>query len=135
MGQLRAPSQRIDEVTFGKVIHFLSIRNPTIIDINVSDTYAGASNVLVDSESEDILLALIQTIPVEYTSDKIFLRIVTGDNADTQDINQILEDIGSLAYIEAKLIYGLIGLVKCDQKFYITWEDTCLTDIGSSYSL
>lgn len=126
-GTATSKAKRDDQSKFGKTLHFLTITDPWVLSEEMIDVEGGR---------DEFMLALIWSVPIKYTSDRLLLRVsqprVNNDERldDKEKVDCMLSHLGHLCYINAIRVVCLIGLVLCDDRTYITWEDTCFTDVG-----
>lgn len=98
---------------FGTVLFFATINHPEDLPGMTLD------NIEAPEEKRQLLLACIETFPVEETSDGVALRVKhdhTRKNA-----------VGDLVFIEATKIHCLIGLETSENREYVMWKDGCWT--------
>ncbi|RPA72068.1 hypothetical protein BJ508DRAFT_335416 [Ascobolus immersus RN42] len=132
---------RSPDSNFGEVLFFLSVENPMSLlrGLDESD-YAElrkgpvqrrnlpAASARDERNPKELILAYVEIIEIEYTSDRVLLR--TKYDEDTKKRKP-----RSFRFIDAKCIHSLIGLLTCEGRHYLTWEDNCWSTAGSSVAL
>ncbi|RPA71773.1 hypothetical protein BJ508DRAFT_315328, partial [Ascobolus immersus RN42] len=103
---------------FAEVLFFLSVEDP--LDLFDKARLEGKDESIGDCK--ELILAVVHDIPVEYTSDKVLLRVAEGTDKKNKKKN--------CQIIDAKCIHGLIGLLTSEGRKYLTWEDNCWSTIG-----
>lgn len=124
------PSRSPDKGLFGEVKFFISLENPRHIYEPANDLER--EEIDLSAEPKELIVALVEQIDVEYTSDMILLRTLykklrRGDGSFTTS--------GKYRVVDVRCLFGLIGLLECDGRQYLTWEDNCWSDVGQRVAL
>lgn len=137
---------RSPDSKFGEILFFLSVENPETLYRDSKKGYIGKHprNEPIDDDGrmfdngtscktqEMLILALVEIIKTEYTSDRFLLRVVKNREKSKA---RGREGLAELVWVDARCLHGLIGLLTSTQKQYLVWEDNCWTTFGSSVLL
>ncbi|RPA71707.1 hypothetical protein BJ508DRAFT_335767 [Ascobolus immersus RN42] len=126
---------RNKDSNIGIVRFFLTLETGRLLSASVDHDPAAAeqsenpnANTHVVGEQQHIVLAYIDRLFIEETSDRFLLRVSADGTRRMENRDPVFD--GSHFFIPAVNICELVGFLKCNNREYVVWKDGCWTTEG-----